>query len=67
MSDADELVTFRYEGHFDGINVRLPNGKWFSAQPGSTVRMNRDEAKVFRQAEGWVQERAKTSASKVED
>lgn len=65
MSDS-ELVTFRYDGHFDAVNVRLPSGKWFHATPGSTVRMSKEEAKVFREAEGWVQQR-KTSTSKVDD
>lgn len=64
MADDDELIVFRYEGPFDEVNVRHPiTGHLYRGTQGSTIRIARRHADVFRKAEGWVQERAK----KVDD
>jgi hypothetical protein len=60
----DDMVTFRYEGPFDGVEVRHPvTGHHYRAQQGGTIKIARRHADAFRRAEGWVQERA----SKRED
>jgi len=61
----DELITFRYEGPFDGVTVRHPEtGVHYTAQQGGVIRIARKHADAFRKAEGWVQERA---SKKVDD